>query len=663
MELSLVAENGRLKTKLEKFEIPELIRLANLWGAKPIRKRTVLIGSLLQVMQDIFYIRTILEKLSITQTKLLTTIIEKYPEVMTLGELSKAISLPAKNTEMELNVLQKYSLIYQRKNRERLTNNLDKCYAYREIAEYIALPQKSQINPFELTLAKKFNENIIPTEWENLTKTKASNEKREITNEKIELVFSKAKNLERLLIFECIKQGGIMEMNNVRHFFQIRNAAWEKHIKHLLDLGIILDVHFVADKFIRLIILPQEIFAYFQENPLSLFDKQKKSARTKKRIVCNDLDFFLNIKKLLLYISKRELGLAKSGKIKQIDFRETEKTLLVNNINLFVEKSQIHPIELLLPILHLMQLIRIKGEQIVLKQEIDKVMSASPLEFMEKVCDTLRKKRMSFHKVEQIFKPQYVVYPHWQTLVRCMDSITKQKEIAWFILLSHLIRESLMAEQIFDFKILQEKYDELKKEISGALFYLQLFGFINVQFPDRMLSISELGEYVFYNKPFSDRVEKGGIILNSDMSLIAIPEKLSLHALTSLKGFAKIENYENVYTFSLSKEYFQEGLLLKESKEKFIGYLSTGSKQKMSNSLLFQLDDWSTILPIIQITDDCVLVQTKKNEHMKLLLGNIQTKKILVQKLSDNSIIIDSGKISELIQHCEKLNLIVKLTK
>ena len=78
---------------------------------------------------------------------------------------------------------------------------------------------------------------------------------------------------------------------------------------------------------------------------------------------------------------------------------------------------------------------------------------------------------------------------------------------------------------------------------------------------------------------------------------------------------------------------------------------------------MFSIEDWSRSLPLVTITDECVVLQTQDPNHMELLLGQIAGKKIVLQKVSPTTIIIDSDKIYDCIAYAEKLNLIVKLIR
>ena len=78
---------------------------------------------------------------------------------------------------------------------------------------------------------------------------------------------------------------------------------------------------------------------------------------------------------------------------------------------------------------------------------------------------------------------------------------------------------------------------------------------------------------------------------------------------------------------------------------------------------MFLFDDWSKNLPIVVVTEDCVLLKTYDPHVMELLLGQIKGKKIVMEEISPEAILIDKSKIQDVIQISEKLNLIIKLIR
>jgi hypothetical protein len=66
---------------------------------------------------------------------------------------------------------------------------------------------------------------------------------------------------------------------------------------------------------------------------------------------------------------------------------------------------------------------------------------------------------------------------------------------------------------------------------------------------------------------------------------------------------------------------------------------------------------------MVNITEDCVLLKTNDLHVMELLMGQIKGKKIIIEEISNDAVLIDKAKIQDVIQVAEKLNLIIKLTR
>lgn len=80
---------------------------------------------------------------------------------------------------------------------------------------------------------------------------------------------------------------------------------------------------------------------------------------------------------------------------------------------------------------------------------------------------------------------------------------------------------------------------------------------------------------------------------------------------------------------------------------------------------MFLFDDWGKNLPIVVVTEDCVLLKTYDPHVMELLLGQIKERKENCYEggISTEAILIDKSKIQDVIQISEKLNLIIKLIR
>jgi hypothetical protein len=654
-----MTEENPLFTELYRLDAASLKRLQKIWNIqKPGRDKKSQIQQLIDTMSDEFFVRGILEKLSPVQVGIYTAILSTKDRVMTLGEIARKFSLQPASAEMEMGVLKRYFLVYQRKNRERLTNTLDRYYAYRESSEHVRVTTNEKGQKFRQSLAKVLRaRKDLTAEWQNANlNTKAG------IQEKLKKLIDGLSDLEQELLLRTFNQGGILEISVAREFIEEERGKWIDIVRKMDTLGLLLDDYYVDERFVRLLVMPVEVFEYLTEFPLILRPK-KGIKRSQEKVICNDLDFFINIKKLIVYITRKGLNLAKSGKIKQTDLRETENRLLRPDISLFLEKSQIYQIELLLPVMRLLDIVRTKRDDVVLRNDFDTVLQSDPLKLMKQVIAEARKSRERVTRYEEVFESIYVPFFLPEVFDETVKRIGEMGRCLYTTVMAIMIREHVVLNRDFRIQTFPDRLNDYRKELTSALFFLQLFGLIRVHYPDRWIEISATGEHIFKNKPLKEDDEKGGVIINPDLSIIAIPEKLSLHGLYLLKAFCEVKSFENVYNFQLTRESYQDGILLKAKKEEFLDFLKRTSRNELPQNLTYSIEEWTNNFPLVTITDECVVLQTEDPNHMDLLLGQIGAKKIVLQQISPTTILIDPDRIYEVVEQAERLNLIVKLVR
>lgn len=657
--------------ELSKLELLELKKIATLWNLQKYspKDKKHAVTQLYEAFQDEFNLKWVLEKLTPVQVSIFNLIL-KNKNVQTLGEIVRKVQLPPINAEMELNVLRKYYLLYQRKNRERLTNNLDKYHAYEEIASLVKLDTNTKGEKYKLSLDKILHKTPIPTlseDWIKILGLKKTDSIEEITkqatsDEGISKTINSLDDFEREVLLYIYTHGGVVEAEVVRNYINVNRGKFETVIPLLIDKHLVIDTYFVEDRFIRIITIPKEILAYIQVNAL-LPPVKKGTKQKQEKIAKNDLDFFLNIKKMISFVSRKGLGLAKSGKIKQADNKRTEQDLLKPDIDIFPEKGQVYQIELILPILKILGLVDIKGENIVLTGDIDGFQKKDIFEVMSLAIHEVNEVRTKRFNPPEVFSAIEVPFYDKPILDKCINIIMAMGKVHTSVIFSNVIRDNLIMSPGFKIKNFEADLADLRKEIISAIFYLHLFGLLEVDYPARFLVLSDLGKYYFQSKPIPKHTEKGGVTINPDFSIIAFPEKCSLHGTHLLKAFTELKDYDRVYTFILSKDSFQNGILLGYDPNVFIQFLKESSKADLAQNLLFLFDDWSKNLPIVTVKEDCVLLKTNDPHVMELLLGQIKGKKIVQEEISPEAILIDKNKIQDVILIAEKLNLIIKLIR
>ena len=83
------SEENVLESELSRLELGALKRVAQVWNVPKLGKdKKTVIKNIIQTMQDDFYLKGVLEKLSATQVTIYTSLLKSKSRVLTLGEIS-----------------------------------------------------------------------------------------------------------------------------------------------------------------------------------------------------------------------------------------------------------------------------------------------------------------------------------------------------------------------------------------------------------------------------------------------------------------------------------------------------------------------------------------------------------------------------------------------
>jgi hypothetical protein len=661
-------DNPMLQEELNKLEIDQLKRIAEIWDiAKIPSDKKALIQILVSTSTDEYFLKGVLEKLTPLQVLIYSIIVESK-SILTLGEISRKIKLLPINVEKELAVLKHLMLVYQRKNRERITSNLDKYYPFEEIRSVVRVDNNENghklIYSIEKEILSESIDDFDPKYHKLLGKTGAlpvAKAAYAVSDEFFEKIISELTDEEIFLLDEAFSNGGLIEINACRIVMQEKKLPQEKTLRRLHGLQVLIDTYYIDERFVRALVIPIELFQYLKRNPV--FPKASGIKELQHRIISNEFDFILNIKKLLLFISNKGLTLAQSEKIKQADIKKSEESLIEMDLRLFPEKSQVHLIEIILPFLKLFNLVDLRGEDIILLEAYEEFLQKDPLgtlhELMEMTAEASEKRMVG----NEVFLPMDVPFFKKDIVQKCLEIIEAENGIYVKVLITTLIREWVVLTPEFKIRNFKNMYHESRSSVVSALFYLNIFGLLEVDYPKRFIRLSALGRHFFFGEELPQTDSPGAIIVNPDATIVAMPDQLSIYGLHLLKSFTVLKDYDKVYNFQITKESLQEGLLLGNNINDYIEFLNLASKNRVPQNVLFLINDWSEVLPIVNIEEGVVLLETGSSKLMESLLGQIKGKKIVKKELSETALIIYKNKVQEVMEVAEKLEMIVKLIR
>lgn len=657
-----------LSEELNRLTREQIARIAEIWKSPKIpQDKRALIQQMNKLAVDEYYLKGVLEQLTPIQVKIYSHLVTNR-SVMTLGEVSRRVQLQPINVEKELAVLKHLMLVYQRRNRERITSNLDKYYPFEEIKQIVTVDTNHKGEKFLISIKKE----VENTGYDNLeAKYRKVFANKNMTKKQLGDASVDPKNLakiiktlsdgETVMVDEAFQNGGILEINAARIIIDEQKLEAEKTFRRLHEFNILKDVYFVDDRFVRVLVLPIEMFDYLKANPL--FPKTENVKELQHQNLSNMLDFVLNVKKMLLFISNKGLTLSQSRKIKQADMKRSEQALLETDQRLFPEKSQVHQIEIIMPFLKIFDLVELREDNIVLKETYEEFLKREPMNLMKDLIEEtaiFAEKRMVG---DDVFLPLEIPFYRRNILDRCVQILNDTGGLYVKVLVAELIREWVVLSPGFRVRTFKNLYLENRSAIVSALFYMHLFGLLSVEYPKRFVTISEFGRHYFFGENLKEDNSPGAVIVNPDASLVAMPDKLTIQGIHLLKSFTELKDFDHIYNFQITKDSLQEGLLLGNKVETFLEFLENVSKNKLPQNLRYLITDWSDDLPIVNIEEGVVLLETSDPKLTELLLGQIRGKKIVKKELSDTAMIIARNRVQEVMDVAEKLEMIVKLIR
>ena len=660
---------SNLKEELEQLSHEKQVNVGEVWSLpkKELQKKKLL-PILEKILVDEYYIKGVLEKLTPLQVKIYTLII-KSNTILTLGEISRKIRMQPINVEKELAVLKYLLLVYQRKNRERITSNLDRYYPFEEISKLISTSTNQNAEKFKISIKREIQfkriEDLDKKYIYFVTKGKKYDTpaliEKVIEDDAFKNILASVSEQESVLIDEAFNNGGILEIHSARIILDEQKLDPEITLKKLDSLNLLKDTYYIDERFVRILSMPVEIFNYLVRNPI--FIKEQGIKEQQDKIACNELDFILNLKKLLLFISNKGVTLSQSEKIKQSDRKKSEEYLISIDMNLFREKSQVYQIEIILPFLKLFELVAIKEENIILQPAFEEFLSKDPMDILKSLMELIVQASERRMVGNEVFLPIEVPFYKKEVIGHCVKIIHENGGVYSKVMIAQNIRENVILSPQFRITNFKSEYLRKRSFLLSSLFYMHLFGLLNVKYPQRWIELSPLGQHIFFEKELVTQDTKGALYVNPDATIMVMPDKLSIFSIHLLKSFTEIKGFDNVYTFQISKDSLQEGVLLGDNISEFKDLLTNISKNEIPQNIIFLIAEWTNELPIVHIEEGIVLLETSQPKLKEMLIGSLRDKDIIRRDISPTAMVIKKKKIPEVMATAEKLEMIVKLIR
>ena len=536
---------------------------------------------------------------------------------LTFGELGKNLNISIPEIEALTENLSHKLLIYITKNRQLLTNKLDKAYPVQEISPFIMLAENSII-------------------FDKLKKMRLVLEHKKIDPKQAAM----EENLQKLL-FYITDNGGIVTFEQLLPIFPANelNAAIEKAItSDMLSIYYTLSPQFNSFIIINEKLLPSMV----------------RETKNSIKYIHNGYRFILNMLYVYDSISSYGLFLTKQLVFRKIDFNRIVNSMILikNRNNESIDKEAI--CKLALFFFSRLKALKLTKDTAKINITNLKEVLETPYILISKILQSLD----STKKDHELFAAPFETPPYKMThlIIRLLHSMG---ETAIGYLKTTLLTSIINADK----KILAETLLDIEKrkvEIEAGLDLLCMLGIICIN--DGKYALSDIGydtaQYLFKLKPIEYNYEKE-IYINPDFSLMMPLKELSSICAYSVLSWCEIVKDDVILNAQINRSSIITAQKRGFSLEPFMQNLKECSKNEIPQNMEFQLNEWSK--QTLKITIDNFIIL--KTNHATFFDEIMYAKDINnnIEIINPNYAIINRKHIDDIVKLATKRNAVISL--
>lgn len=587
-----------------------------------------------------FLLHNALEGLSKIELKILLYM-SKFKNGITLGEISKKLFIPPQTLEVELQSLRFYGFLYLRRNRERLTNTRDKYYLFDHLINRIKIP------------IREGNDNFLSKKGSVLFKGGPTKDYYSIENIR-EIIQGNDEKIKQV-IEKAFLSGGTVSLVQLK---KIVGNKIEETLEILSEKRLGKEVVFFDDEFYRFLVIPKELMDVWG---YSYFLKDKPVGTTGEYL---GFDFILNLKKTLFYIQSKGVVLTQALRLKLADNRKLVQTLIPANLDPISPIKLLDPLEFILPILKLLDVLTIKDCKLSLAPQFQEFISKPPTAILSEIIRIIFEKGDKVGFYEEIFNPSDMPFFTEDDFYMIFNFMEREKSFGLSWMLSRYLQEKVYKKANFLTSNLNRQIQNYERRFVHTIFYLFLFGLISYEKVGReiFVSLNRIGKAFLDNN--LEHLEKdyysSCLFFNPDLSIIVDKNLASEMVLYIMKAFTKIEDENQVLTLSLNRDTFQQGVMIGFTPTAFTNTILNCFKTPLPQNVEYFLQEWSTNIQIASISQKTI-IQVEEKDVLDNLIQQPKLKHIFEERLGEKAAIVAPGQEQNLIVAAEKLNIIITL--
>jgi hypothetical protein len=241
-----------------------------------------------------------------------------------------------------------------------------------------------------------------------------------------------------------------------------------------------------------------------------------------------------------------------------------------------------------------------------------------------------------------------------KSVVRISKKYTN-KTLDTYILIHFL--ESL--PEIFSESIqeIDDYYENVRINVLTAINFLCAIGIIEIIY--NAIQFSDIGKIIFQQDKKSSQKTARAIYINPDFSLVIPYHEIPSDISYILLAFTDITSTDVTIHAKISKISILNAIKRSMNPEIFISVLKEYAKNQLPQNIRFQLDEWIERTPSVTIKRGVILSSDKK-EFIDELSHSLP-KGAIVERISDNHIIISESALDTVIKFAQKKDVVMTI--
>ncbi len=582
-------------------------------------------STIISQLLSIFGIDQILSELHTDELRILQ-LVYSGNDGITFGEIEKRLRIPIDEIEKYAESLAHNLLVYTIKNRQLLSNKMDKLYGIKELMEYINLVETEDIKKH----LDKVNSALLEGK---------SNES----------LFQEIKGDDIYdLLYQIIQSGCVAPLEIIKK--QLQKQSIKNKLPYLLQNGILIISHSITGELATYMAISDEIVYPVLKKMESNDEKPAITAENRYNSLINLLSTYDTISTFGLFLTKQ-------GEFRKIDIKRLSQSMMAV---LNIKGKHVNPETLVFFSLFIMN--RLKC--LVLNKDIAHISLHKIQKIIEQPQKLLQKIFRVMHvteDVEPLFNPPMEIpsQAHLNDLINLIrEKGTVSLKYIHITALTYLYYSS--KKETIE-QLISVTNDYLKK-LDDALNLLCIMGVINVN--GNNLVLSDLGEEFAAYQNKGDTVSESGditkcIYINPDFTLMIPVSELPSQSLYFLLAHTEIVKNDVIINAVISKSSIVRAHKRGMSPKYFIETLTQHSRNELPQNLSFLIQEWSKQTIKLDLSNPILLRSSHPSFIDELLYG--KTKEGILEKISDNYVIIKKEYIDEIVKIARKRDAVISL--